>query len=238
MNNHKQACELGEQALSDALEKIDPHAVYPTSIYRHCDGLTLATEDSKTIEAVMSTTITTTIKITRGILDPSNKLLADYYRPLGRCVAVIDDKVEKIYGETLQKYFDANNIQLIILVHGGNEIDKDIRSVEKILVDLKNNGVSRNEPVLVMGGGVIADTAGFATALYHRNTPYVMLCTSIVTGIDAGPSPRTCCDGFGFRDGEFARAGEPFVLLVAVTNGSDVRCIEFIVVGAGVDHQG
>ena len=51
-----------------------------------------------------------------------------------------------------------------------------------------------------MGGGVIADIGGFATALYHRNTPYVMLCTSIVTGIDAGPSPRTCCDGFGFKN--------------------------------------
>ena len=182
------------------LETIDPHAVYPTSIYRHCDGQTLATADSQTIEAVMSTTITTTIKITRGILDPSNKLLADYYRPLGRCVAVIDDKVEKIYGATLQKYFDANNIKLIQLIHGGNEVDKDIRTVEKILVDLKNNGVARHEPVLVMGGGVIADTAGFATALYHRNTPYVMLCTSIVTGIDAGPSPRTCSDGFGFKN--------------------------------------
>lgn len=51
-----------------------------------------------------------------------------------------------------------------------------------------------------MGGGVIADIGGFATALYHRNTPYVMLCTSIVTGIDAGPSPRTCSDGFGFKN--------------------------------------
>ena len=29
-----------------ALEKIDPHAVYPTSIYRNCDGFTLATPDS------------------------------------------------------------------------------------------------------------------------------------------------------------------------------------------------
>jgi len=55
-----------------ALEKIDPHSVYPTSIYRHCDGCTMAAPDSQTIEAVMSTNITTTIKITRGILEPSN----------------------------------------------------------------------------------------------------------------------------------------------------------------------
>ena len=32
----------------------------------------------------------------------------------------------------------------------------------------------RNEPVLVVGGGVIADIAGFALALFHRNTPYMV----------------------------------------------------------------
>merc|ERR1719313_2832001 len=84
-----------------ALEKIDPHAVYPTSIYRNCDGLTLASPDSQKIEATMSTNLTTTIKITRNILDPSNKILAEVYKPLGRCIAVIDDKVEKLFGKEL-----------------------------------------------------------------------------------------------------------------------------------------
>jgi len=70
----------------------------------------------------------------------------------------------------------------------------------EILFDLKKLGVMRNEPVLVVGGGVIADIAGFACALFHRNTPYVMLATSIVAGIDAGPSPRTCCDGQGYKN--------------------------------------
>lgn len=185
---------------NDALEKIDPHALYPTSIYRHCDGLTLATSDSQTIEAVMSTTLTTTIKITNGVLDPKNTILADVYKPLGRCVALIDDKVVVHFGKQLEAYFAHFDIELVQLIHGGNEIDKDIQNVEQILIELKNNQVARNEPVLIMGGGVIADIGGFATALYHRNTPYVMLCTSIVTGIDAGPSPRTCCDGYGFKN--------------------------------------
>jgi len=86
------------------------------------------------------------------------------------------------------------------LVYKGNEVDKEIGNVETILVDLKTYGVSRNEPILIMGGGVISDIGGFACGLYHRSTPYVMLCTSIVSGIDAGPSPRTCCDGFGFKN--------------------------------------
>lgn len=183
-----------------ALENIDPHSVYPTSIYRHCDGCTLATPDSRTIEAVMTTNITTTIKITRNILKPFNGALAEVYKPLGRCIAVVDDKVDDLYGPQLKAYFEAHGIPLTTFIHAGNEINKDIKNVEAILLDMKNFGVGRHEPVLIVGGGVIADIGGFATALYHRNTPYVMLCTSIVSGIDAGPSPRTCCDGNGFKN--------------------------------------
>eukprot|EP01047_Picozoa_sp_COSAG01_P019675 COSAG01_NODE_1100_length_11694_cov_24.520138_1_plen_915_part_00 len=198
--------ELSEVAASEYianasyLESADPHAVYPTSTYRQCNGLTHATADASTIEAVMSTSITTTIRIQHGVLDPANRLLHDVYKPLGRAVAVIDDKVEKFFGAELSAYFDANGIQLKKMVYSGNEVAKDIDNVEQILIDLKKTGVARHEPVLIVGGGVIADIGGFACALYHRNTPYVMLCTSIVSGIDAGPSPRTCCDGYGYKN--------------------------------------
>jgi len=148
----------------------------------------------------MSTTITTTIKIARNVLDPSNHLLYDVYKPLGRCVAVVDDKVDEYFGAELDKYFESNGIELTKLVFSGNEVDKGIEDVERILVAMKKYRVGRHEPLLVVGGGVIADIAGFATSLYSRNTPYVMLCTSIVSGIDAGPSPRVCCNGFDYKN--------------------------------------
>lgn len=182
------------------LEDADSHAVYPTSIYRQCDALTLATPDASTIESVMSTTITTTIKIARNVLDPSNHLLFDVYKPLGRCVAVVDDKVDEHFGAEIDNYFAAHNIEFTKMVFSGNEVDKGIEDVERILVAMKKYQVARHEPLLVVGGGVIADIAGFATSLYSRNTPYVMLCTSIVSGIDAGPSPRVCCNGFDYKN--------------------------------------
>merc|ERR1719146_230303 len=112
---------------ADYLEIADPHAVYPTSIYRQCDGLTLATKDASTIEAVMSTAITTTIKIARDVLEPSNRLLYNVYKPLGRCVAVVDDKVDENNGKQLEEYFAHHGIEFIKLVFSGNEVDKDIR---------------------------------------------------------------------------------------------------------------
>ena len=164
------------------MEVKDPHAIYPTNIYRQCDGYTVSASDFSTIESVMSTTLTTTIKIRQKVLEKANETLSSIYKSLGRCIAIVDDKVEGIYGKDLADYFQHHQIKYKALVYKGNEVDKEIGSVEKILVDLKKNGVSRNEPILIVGGGVISDIGGFACALYHRSTPYVMLCTSIVSG--------------------------------------------------------
>merc|ERR1711972_371984 len=111
-----------------------------------------------------------------------------------------DRTVDEHWGEALDNYFKEHDMNLVKLVYRAFEADKHIGSVQKILEDFKKNRCKRNEPILVIGGGVITDLAGFASGLYHRNTPYIMLCTSIVSGIDAGPSPRTCCDGHGYKN--------------------------------------
>lgn len=185
---------------ADYLLENDPHALFPTSIYRQSKGHITSSDDSRVIESVMGTTITTTIEIVKNVLDPANIQLRDIYKPLKRCVAIVDERLDGLYGLALNSYFKAHFVKLEKLVYRCMEVDKDISTVEKILVDLKGKRVSRNEPVLVVGGGVMSDIGGFACALYHRNTPYVMLCTSVVSGIDAGPSPRTCCDGLGYKN--------------------------------------
>merc|ERR1719464_2683639 len=182
------------------LEKAEPHAVCPTSEFRACDGQVLATEDASLIEGVMSTTITTTIKILTGVLDAGNLTLRNVYAPKGRCIAVVDEQVESLFGARIDTYFKTHNIPLYKLVCSGMEAGKSMQAVGTILKTLKTHSVARNEPVLVVGGGVVADLGGFATGLYDRNTPYVMLCTSIVAGIDAGLSPRTCANDFGYKN--------------------------------------
>ncbi len=188
------------QSLARCLIETDPHAIYPTSSYRHSRGYVVSTPDDQTIEAVMTTSTFTSIRVLENVLDPNEPLLRDTYIAAGRCVCLIDQNVEMFYGEQLEHYFNVHNIRLDKLVYRAMEVDKGIATVERMLGDFKRLGVSRNEPVLIVGGGVLTDTGGLACALYHRNTPYVMLSTSIVAGIDAGPSPRTCCDGFGYKN--------------------------------------
>lgn len=186
--------------LSGDLVHSNPHAIYPTSSYRESRGFVESSVDDKTIEAVVRSSTFTSVKLVDHALDPANPLLRDTYISLSRCVCLVDQNVDQCFGPQLEQYFAHHGIQLDKLVYRAMEVDKGISTVENMLGDFKRLGVSRNEPVLIVGGGVLADTGGLACALYHRNTPYVMLSTSIVAGIDAGPSPRTCCDGFGYKN--------------------------------------
>lgn len=188
------------QELAAHLVKANPHALYPTSSYRESRGHVVSTLDGQSIEAVMSASTFTSIKVLENSLDPQQHLLRDMYIAFKRCVCLIDQNVERYYGQQIEDYFHHHQIRLDKLIYRAMEVDKGIHTVERMLGDFKRLGVSRNEPVLIVGGGVLSDTGGLACALYHRNTPYVMLSTSIVSGIDAGPSPRTCCDGFGYKN--------------------------------------
>lgn len=186
--------------LAETLVEENPHAIYPTSSYRESRGFVESTADDTTIEAVLHSRTFTSVKLLDNALAHDQTILRDLYISLGRCVCLIDQNVDTYFGAQLEDYFSHHGIHLEKLIYRAMEVDKGISTVERMLGDFKYLGVSRNEPVLIMGGGVLADTGGLACALYHRNTPYVMLSTSIVAGIDAGPSPRTCCDGFGYKN--------------------------------------
>ncbi len=199
--------ERGSQPLYQWVESLrydplegDDHARFPTSGFRRSSGTVVSNEDDRVIDAVSTLQVSSSVQVSDKTLSLSNPTLARVYGPAGRCLAVVDRNVEKFYGPQLDAYFRHHRILLEKRVVRAMEVDKDIGNVEALLAEFKQFGVARHEPVLVVGGGVLADVAGLACALYHRGTPYVMLSTSIVSGIDAGPSPRTCCDGFGYKN--------------------------------------
>ena len=194
------ALGVSYQDLAMKLVAQQPHAIYPTSPFRESSGNVVSSENFRQVEASMSLKTYTSIRIEESVLEVGNRTLRDVYKPLGRCVSLVDQNVEENFGSKIDAYFYHHDIKFEKLIYRAMEVDKGIGTVEKMLGDFKRLGVSRNEPVLIIGGGVLSDTGGLACSLYHRGTPYVMLSTSLVAGIDAGPSPRTCCDGFGYKN--------------------------------------
>ncbi len=111
--------------------------------------------------------------------------LADCYRPFGRCLMVVDETVYGLYGKQMHAYFDHHQINLAVFPVSIPETGKTLRTVERIVDAFGEFGLVRKEPVLVVGGGLTTDVAGFACSMFRRSTRYNRVPTTLIGLIDA-----------------------------------------------------
>ena len=123
-----------------------------------------------------------------GAFDPRNTELADAYRPFGRCLMVVDENVLDLYGEQVRGYFEHHAIALTAFPVVVKETDKSLRTLERMVDAFGRFGLLRQEPVLVVGGGLTTDVAGFACAAFRRSSPYIRVPTTLIGLVDASVS--------------------------------------------------
>lgn len=129
-----------------------------------------------------------TLQIVDGVFERDNSQLADSYRPFGRCLAIVDEQVAALYGDRMAAYFDAHGIALTTVPVRVRELDKSLRTLERLVDAFSEFGLVRTEPVLVVGGGLTTDVAGFACASYRRSSNYIRIPTTLIGLIDASVS--------------------------------------------------
>jgi demethyl-4-deoxygadusol synthase len=120
-----------------------------------------------------------------GAFKIGNPEIADSYRQFGRCLMVVDETVNGLYGLQIQDYFQHYGIDLTVFPVQIKETAKSLRTFEKIIDAFVDFGLVRKEPVLVVGGGLTTDVAGFACSSYRRRTNYIRVPTSLIGLIDA-----------------------------------------------------
>lgn len=120
-----------------------------------------------------------------GAFAIENPEIAQSYRQFGRCLMVIDKTVYGLYDKQIQAYFEHYEIKLKVFQIRIEETDKTLRTFEQIVDAFADFGLVRKEPVLVVGGGLTTDVAGFACATYRRRTNYIRVPTTLIGLIDA-----------------------------------------------------
>jgi len=121
-----------------------------------------------------------------GVFDLKNTELAESYKNYGRCLAVVDYNVNRLYGAQMKEYFQHYNIDLTIFPVVIEEPDKTLETFEKIIDAFCEFKLVRKEPVLVVGGGLVLDVTGYACASYRRSSNYIRIPTTLIGLIDAG----------------------------------------------------
>lgn len=120
-----------------------------------------------------------------GAFKLENPEIADSYRQFGRCLMVVDETVYGLYGAQMHHYFKHHQIDLTVFPVNIKEPDKTLKTFESIIDAFVDFGLVRKEPVLVVGGGLTTDVAGFACSSYRRRTNYIRVPTTLIGLIDA-----------------------------------------------------
>ncbi len=128
-----------------------------------------------------------------GLLDSDNDaLMAACGRTRGRRFVVVDQNVDRLYGNPLRSWFTQHQIDARIVVFEAGEAHKTLDAYQRLLHALEAFPIHRrDEPIIAIGGGVLTDVAGFVAATYRRGVPHINVPTTLMGYVDAAIGVKT-----------------------------------------------
>jgi 3-dehydroquinate synthase len=105
----------------------------------------------------------------------------------GRRFCVSDRTVCELYGGRIEP------LETRVEVDPG-ESAKTMAEAERVLRELARAGMSREDHVVALGGGVVGDLAGFCAHVYQRGVPVMQVPTTLVAQVDSAYGGKTGVD--------------------------------------------
>jgi 3-dehydroquinate synthase len=110
-------------------------------------------------------------------------------------VLVSEPRVFALHGAAIAESLGA---QPILVPEG--ETAKDWDGLHDLLSEFARLNVSRDTPIIALGGGSVGDLAGLAAALFKRGCPVVHLPTTLLSQADSAIGGKTAIDAFGEKN--------------------------------------
>ena len=105
----------------------------------------------------------------------------------GRRFLVTDGRVGHLYGDALEPLDGRVSIM-------PGEQSKTIAHAEIVWTELARGGMTREDVIVALGGGVVGDLAGFCAATYQRGVRFVQVPTTLVAQVDSAYGGKTGVD--------------------------------------------
>ena len=107
-------------------------------------------------------------------------------------IAIVSNpKVFRLYGAQVQNSLEKSGYDVFVWLMKDGEKYKNIRSLENALGFFSEKKLSRTDSVVALGGGVVGDLAGFASAVYQRGIAFLQIPTTLLAMIDSSVGGKT-----------------------------------------------
>ncbi|HKO54678.1 MAG TPA: 3-dehydroquinate synthase [Thermoanaerobaculia bacterium] len=122
-------------------------------------------------------TIPYPIFVGHGLLDRVGSLV----KARGRVFVITSDALRGRFGERVAASFPEAGI----IAFEEGEAHKTLATAEAIITELLERGAKRDSMAVVVGGGMIGDTAGFAASIFLRGIDLVHVPTTLLAQVDS-----------------------------------------------------
>ena len=112
----------------------------------------------------------------------------------GRAAILADDTVWALYGPVLEALLAASSLEVCHHTFPHGEASKSAATYVSVLEWLSASGLTRQDVLIALGGGVTGDLGGFAAATYLRGIPYVQMPTTLLAMVDSSVGGKTAID--------------------------------------------
>ena len=131
------------------------------------------------------------------VLQRGSLLRAGEYLNLNRRVLVVTDSgVPASYAKEVAK--NCKTAKILTIKEG--EQSKNIEVYAEILKALVENGFTRTDCVVAVGGGVVGDLSGFAAASFMRGIDFYNIPTTVLSQVDSSIGGKTAIDFMGLKN--------------------------------------
>jgi 3-dehydroquinate synthase len=130
------------------------------------------------------------IVIGRGLLSSFGKRLAAL-RPNVRAAIVTDSAVAPLYLDMAEAALSEAGISSVRIIVPEGEKSKSFRVFERVCETLIAERIERGDVVVALGGGVVGDLAGFASAVVRRGLEVAQVPTTLLAQVDSSVGGKT-----------------------------------------------
>lgn len=121
---------------------------------------------------------------------------AEYLNLNRKILIVTDDGVPEVYADTVSK--QCKNAVKVVVAQG--EESKGFATFEKLCKTMLENGFTRTDAIVAVGGGVVGDLSGFVAASFMRGIDFYNIPTTLLSEVDSSIGGKTAINLGGVKN--------------------------------------
>lgn len=130
------------------------------------------------------------IEIQRNLLKKCGKWASSIWQPQ-RVAIITDSNVAPLYGDLVAQSLTEQDFQVSTFIVPAGERSKSLEQSAKLYDLLAENGFTRSDGIIALGGGVIGDLAGFVASTYMRGIHFLQIPTTLLAQVDSSIGGKT-----------------------------------------------